>query len=77
MSDLNIRVQYRDAEGKQRFLSTGMSDIDASDFEREVGTGSEAVAEDGVCILVAEGHYVQIPTHAIHRVDYIMNEGTK
>lgn len=77
MPDLNVRVQYRDAEGKRQYLSSVMTDIDASSFMEEVGAGAEIVAEDGVCIKVSDTHYAQIPTHAIHRVDYTLIEGTK
>ncbi|MGW0087828.1 hypothetical protein ACWDWS_02235 [Streptomyces sp. NPDC003328] len=65
-----VVIRYRDADGSAKTYSIPTPDINPEAFDEEVGNAADVLISDGICHKNEDGHYVLIPAHAIHRVDF-------
>ncbi|MGW4446468.1 hypothetical protein [Streptomyces sp. NPDC004682] len=74
MAKVSLVVRYRDADNTLKVYEVPPIELEADDFENGSTEGAQAIVDDGLWSKNAEGHLVLIPTHAIHRVDFYLNE---
>lgn len=70
MPRIDVTVQYRDPEGKTRYLTINPVVDPGEDIEAAIQLAADLLAGDGLCTKLQDRHYVFIPPHAIHRVDF-------
>lgn len=70
MLKVDMTVQYQDANGKAQYLTVESEPIPTEKLDAQVHEATDILLEYGLCPEVKEGHYVFIPSHAIHRVDF-------
>ncbi|MFI5877555.1 hypothetical protein ACIBAH_35050 [Streptomyces sp. NPDC051445] len=70
MAEVLVTIEYKNADGKKQYLSSVAQDVDAEKLEEEISAGADVLQEYGTCQETEPGHYVLIPAHAIHRVDF-------